>query len=980
MDELIGSLKIKSAGYFGFDIDIGVDVPIPVTKSIADIKEPQSRQGAYSKTVTIYGEDNINLAFRYIYEINKDITNVSGQFNPDFNPNKRVEIEYSVSGIIQMTGYMRLLNIRKELNTSKIVYECQIFDGAADFWKQIDGKTMADIDLSKYNHTLNFDAIRKSWDQNIFENGVQVPFAYGKGYVHGLINKRPDSTTGFPTTQSWDVGDITPMLYAKELVDAIYAGAGVEYAAGGFFDTAEFKRFVVPYNGVGLQLSDSVVNTNKVIASRTSTQTFTYNTINQNTAGQLIFNNDSTPPNQDLSNSYNTTTGAFTAPIKGEYFCSVYLLFNVTFPNVTTPSNLVIDLQLLNTTKSTFINLTKIVTVTSGTSITFALDGLFNNQLKVDIGDVLVLNIETIFTLTTTFISHTVNVLTDSFVRLQPYSIAYTSGSLVNFNQFLSKEIKQKDFILDLIKTFNLYIDLDETGKHIVKTRDDYYNSDVVDLEPYLNAADEVIYQPMGALDANPYVFDYKADKDSLNDFYSGNYSVNYGRKQYDVDNDFVTTTKKIEVTYSPTVMRFFSDTAMTLPDITFLTKDGLEDKEKKSNYRLLRYEGIKNSNQYTIQDGANTNFMYAYPFISHTDDPDSPTLDCLFGMPLRHYMKPNLPYPNNNLFYRYHLQQYEETTNKNSKLVTATFNINPSLFPRLRFDKLYYFDNSYFRINKIFDYKPYVNTKIEFIKTVNYVKPSSGNGTGNGGNDDFDNFGELFPSGLILNPARGNNNQNAIGDNNTINNNSIAVGSNNQAPNGTVSFLSSNNNFVNPAVSEAVLINTENQTITQNGLYVNGYRVEPLQIINLSSDFDQTADAIGTAKQIEFNVDNSIGADATFASDEITIVNTGAYCLNVNLHVGRITGGSTQQLYTWAELDTGSGYNLIQQSVRHCSTEHPSEVFLVPMEINQVFNAGNKIRLMFSVTDLDLVLKNQSAMPPFPQVYSVNLIFKRVV
>jgi hypothetical protein len=225
--------------------------------------------------------------------------------------------------------------------------------------------------------------------------------------------------------------------------------------------------------------------------------------------------------------------------------------------------------------------------------------------------------------------------------------------------------------------------------------------------------------------------------------------------------------------------------------------------------------------------------------------------------MPLRHYMKPNLPYPSNNLFYRYHLQQYEENTNKNSKLVTATFNVNPALFPLLDFSKLYYFDNAYFRINKIFDYKPYVDTRIEFVKTVSYTKPAAGSGSGNGGNDDFDNFGDLYPSGLILSPARGNNNKNSIGANNNITNDSVAVGSNNNAPTGTISFLSSNNNNVNSGVTQAVLINTNSETITENGVYVDGKKLVLPDIYNLTAINATTLEVLQPISEFTFDVNS---------------------------------------------------------------------------------------------------------------------------
>lgn len=830
MDKL-GQIKLKGAGFGGTPIVVDVSLPIPVTKSIADIAEPQSRQGAFTKTVTIQGNTDINSAFRHIYEINKDITNVSGQYMPDFNPNKRVEVEYSVEGVVQLDGYMRLLNIKKDVQSSLIIYDCQIFDKAADFWKEIDGKTMAEIDLTKYNHTLNYDAIRKSWDQNIFENGVQIPFAYGTGYVHGLINRRPDSTTaGFGVTQSWDVGDTTPMLYAKELVDYIYEQADTEYVSGGFFDSAEFKRWVVPYNGTGLDLFDSDINDNKVIAA-------TNTNYSVSSGANIIFQDDSPSPLQNINGNYDTSTGVYTCPRNGNYLTIVQGTIRETyFPSSSGNMTNTLLVRVKNITTGQNRGFFRTLNVPNGeTTIDFSFVATIEN-IACDLNDELEIEIRA--TSSNFVIQQSTSLLSGAELLIKQNPQPYTSGAEVRFENFISKDVKQKDFILDLVKTFNLYIDLDDEGRHIVETRDEYYSDEVVDIEPYLNTAKEVVYEPMGALDANPYEFDYKEGKDILNDYYSGSQSINYGRKRYDVDNDFITKTKKIEVTYSPSVMRYHQDTSMSLVDITFLTKDGKEDKSKKGNYRLLRYEGIKPCNQYAIDDGANVNFMYAYPLIGHINDDTNPTLDGLFGMPLTHFLKSDIKYSNNNLFFQYHLKQYKETTDKNSKLVHGYFNISPDLFPKLKFHKLYYFDNSYFRINKIYDYKPYVDTKIEFIKAIEYTKPASGNSSGNGGQDDSDVFDDFYPSPVSILQPRNNNTRFAIGGNNTLNNDSLAVGYNNIGlGDGQVSLLSSSGNTINENVTQATLINTDDTEITEDGVYIEGKLLSLPTIYSLSAD-----------------------------------------------------------------------------------------------------------------------------------------------
>jgi len=974
MDKL-GQIKINGAGLAGTPIVVDVFLPIPVTKSIADIAEPQSRQGAYSKTITIQGNTDINSAFRHIYEINKDITNTSGQYNPDFNPNKRVEVEYSVGGIIQLEGYMRLMNIRKELQTSKIIYDCQIFDEAADFWKEIDGKTMADIDLTKYNHTLNYDAIRKSWDQNIFENGIQVPFAYGKGYVHGFINRRPDNASGnFGATQSWDVGDTTPMLYAKELVDAIYFDAGVDYDSGSFFNTDEFKRWVVPYNGIGLDLTEQVIIDNKLSSDNCAIDTSVTST------SRKIERIYPTGTITDPSSSWNGTTKIFTAPINGSFIADLGISFNVIFQSIPPSYEFTINISFRNLTKNTRVQVGNTLPIATS-AVPVARQFVFTNvslQLdNVNLGDELILEATTFDTGTS---NYSIQSTASEALSIRLNSSYYSNGSLVNFEQFLNKDVKQKDFMLDLVKTFNLYIDLDEDGKHIVRTRDNYYSSDVVDLEPHLNTAKEVTYEPMGALNANPYIFDYKEDKDTLNEYYKDTKSITYGRKRYDVDNDFITNTKKIEVTYSPTVMRFHKDTSMSLPNIIFLTKEGEQDKSKKGNYRLIRYEGIKPCNQYAIDDGPNVNFMYAYPLIGHIDDGLNPTLDGLFGMPETHFLNPNIKYSNNTLFFRYHLKQYRETTDKNSKIVTGYFNISPDVFPKLNFNKLYYFDNSYFRINKIYDYKPYVDTKIEFIKVIEYDKPSSGSGSGNGGSDDFDEFAELFPIGSNIGQVRGNNSLYSIGDDNNLNHDSFAVGDNNFSGNAVSTFLSSSNNTILDDATQVTLINTDSQTITENGLYINGVHVIPNDNLTVFSAADQIADSGGTPKEIFFTGNILNGDSLSVSGNEITIERGGLYSITMNAQIYRTSGGSKQDFYMWVEGDTGSGFSALPNSARHSSTLNSNETFIVPMEMNQSFNSGDIIKFMFEVSSTNVYLNYEPVSGSRPEVNSFNAIVRRVL
>ena len=71
-------------------VDLSEDFDLLVTRSIADITEPQTRQGDWSKTIQIPGTKANNKLFGHIFEVEQTITG-SGQFSPDFNPNLKAE-------------------------------------------------------------------------------------------------------------------------------------------------------------------------------------------------------------------------------------------------------------------------------------------------------------------------------------------------------------------------------------------------------------------------------------------------------------------------------------------------------------------------------------------------------------------------------------------------------------------------------------------------------------------------------------------------------------------------------------------------------------------------------------------------------------------------------------------------------------------------------------------------------------------------
>jgi len=118
--------------------------------------------------------------------------------------------------------------------------------------------------------------------------------------------------------------------------------------------------------------------------------------------------------------------------------------------------------------------------------------------------------------------------------------------------------------------------------------------------------------------------------------------------------------------------------------------------------------------------------YQATYPYVGMWDDPYNPTETLDFGIPRKIYWDNTFQAVNatdNNLFNKYYKQYVEEITDKNSRIVTAWFALTTNDVRTADFKKLFWWDNAYFRLNKIMDYKQNQLTQCEFLK-LNFADP----------------------------------------------------------------------------------------------------------------------------------------------------------------------------------------------------------------------------------------------------------------
>jgi hypothetical protein len=297
-------LALDNSGFVNQKLDLYQDFDLLVTRSIADIREPWTRQGDWSKTLTLPGTKNNNEIFGHIFEVEQTIVG-SGQFAPDFNPNLKAECVVLVDGLEQVKGFLRVIQINVT-DTDLIEYECAIFGTTADFFAVVENAKLNELDFSEYNHILNIANVEASWDTYIYKDSATASFSYGEGYVYPIVYPPKQGSVEILSDE-----DNPPALYAKTIIDKIFSNAGYSYTADSFFNTNRFKRLIIPWTNQGLEVDESTAANYLFVAKQNAGVTGATYTL----ADQLLFTSEISDPGND----YATGTSTYTIDQGGVY-------------------------------------------------------------------------------------------------------------------------------------------------------------------------------------------------------------------------------------------------------------------------------------------------------------------------------------------------------------------------------------------------------------------------------------------------------------------------------------------------------------------------------------------------------------------------------------------------------------------------------------------------------------------------------------
>lgn len=767
----------------GTELDVNDNDVLSFNYGVADIRTPDKRMAEFTKSIDFFGSPANNKFFENTFDVNV-VTNT-------WNPNLKTSCYVLADDVQVLKGDLKLSTIRTTYSvdgSQNVIYSCEIYGSIATLFNEISDDKLEALDLSAYDHAYTAANIIASWSAT-----------KGQGYVYPVIDY---GYKGWNQDWYFHVEHLRPAIYVKQYVDSIFAAAGKTYTSSFLTDTF-FKSLIIPHNGDELSISAATLANYQFYAGRLAVDTaqnlaLTYNAFenkwtnaNANNAGiqsgsiqagvsTHIPNDDSTSPFNDAGGIYDTATGTFTVAANGFYNLKGKIKHKVKVNHSTAAT--------VSGSFNLWVALIK--STDGGTTWTFEGSSFkqnyvacsfsyqdaehtfsFNNIGLAGTNKIRVLSIlaPSLYTAggavfdggatTTGTASMDIQQQADSYFMVNMADTKLLTGNTLTIADAIPVDIKQRDFLRDLFKMFNLYVDTDPTDENnfIIEPRDDYYDAgSTKDWTNKWDTSREIEIEPMGALESKTYIFTYKSDSDYYNNDYETRYKSPYSTKKFIINNDFKKEDYVTELLFSPTPSADNQSTSLIIPKI-FEFKNGVV-KKMKHNIRILQYSGLL-TGSWTLTDPSTSYPQTTYPYAGMVDNPDNPDVMLDWGIPKQaYYETPAQSYSDNNLFNAYHYRQTNEVTDRDSKIVRMWIKLTPTDVFNLDFRDKIFIKDAYYLINRVIEYNPLGNglTQIEFLKLKEYpnfvpsvyfkedTEPDEGGGYGTESQKPQQNFTQL--------------------------------------------------------------------------------------------------------------------------------------------------------------------------------------------------------------------------------------------
>ena len=720
-----------------------------INYTTADVIDLSKRKASYTKTIRVPYTAKNSLIFQGLNQDNSD--------NTGYDARQSLGCFLQHNGKILIEGVIILLSWGVTKESQEI--ELQILQRTKTLISDLKGVTLNELDFNNLNHTYTLANVLASYDGFNVVNGTLQAY---QGYVYPLVDYGKDDN--FPT--QWDLIDLRPSLYLREIVDRIFLSAGKTYTSD-FFNSPYWLNLIL-------------INTIDKV-KYTDAQLVPFDTdLDYNTTWYTKGLPAGVPiPSVPLNPWWNTVIpGGFSRTIP---FDNVITDVNAQW-DITNPLDPFMTVQRTGTYKivfsmaynmETYVNLPEYLinfwylftlphTEIVG-EVTNHID-IIKNGITYDFQEVRYTPINSLWATQqppSTFIAYPnpaefltyeleLDLVVGDVIRIQQHMLPYDESGLprwlnsrfvttfneiktelveafvlpgdeINFLNYIPN-IKAEDFINTLFNTFNLWAIDDPYNQDnlIIEPRTNFFNlGGYVDWSQKYDVSRLKKFQYLAESLPKRFLYNFANSEDvEIKKFLDLN-GVGYGDYISEVDINFTSTDQVIKTSLTPIKATLTNNLIYPL---LYKQDNDLAPKESLGN--LFKIAFVKElQGFYGVKENALVTTLDRYIYAGEFDDPLSPTHSLTFGVPDTSLLQSQAPYWN--LWRLFHEQTENEQTKKGAKVVELYVYLNENDINQLDIRRVVFINNVFYRIVQIVNYNPLSNkptqVKLLQIEAVQY-------------------------------------------------------------------------------------------------------------------------------------------------------------------------------------------------------------------------------------------------------------------
>jgi hypothetical protein len=664
----------------GSQVELDVeDENLPLTFSVADMKQPDKRKSSSSKTGKLpFTANNLNI-LRNVYNLSgANLDTQILQFT--FDPRVRVECRYvTEDGITLFDGLFQVLKTIKE--PSGGYFEYLMFSNIQNVIAELGDILVSDLDWSEYSHQLDKFVIRDSWDSSVevaadklistpnyqtvisdFNTRVSLDGGTLEASSCLLNELKPTNTVsnftsdipdGFGYVYSWfDLGfayngtprrqktnQLTLGVYFREVLSKMMAFAGQDYTFT-MNDLEMFKRMVLFNEGGEIpKLSQAQLDNKKVdldneinfIEPVPSDFISTYQlSVNRDLSSYFTIAN--IDPSNQVQNGKIIVgqSGLYKLNFSGSYYVSA-VASNFDSPTDWQYGTRVVGFAVLRNgiqvAPSADVELATLPTLAATKqetleTINYEGEFFFNN------GDVIDVRMYVAYTAIwqdqdvqpQDVITITIESKTDEQnILLTAIEADLEDGSDISIARFLPK-LKCADFYKSLMRMFNLYqIDTDD-GVEIIPAVDFYLGTNANSTDDWsqlLDYSNTIEIEPPNRIEGKFYSFAFTEEQDLYNKTYREEWGQDYGNRIFEVANTWQQGTNEVKLSFAQSVPVQIAGTDVIMPAI-YKEENGVVSPYKGKGARVFFYNGLINVPQPQACSISPSNGDWGFPDLSN--------------------------------------------------------------------------------------------------------------------------------------------------------------------------------------------------------------------------------------------------------------------------------------------------------------------------------------------------------------------------